>query len=146
MFLIDQLPPRLYIGNQIENASRTLVFNVAAWDALFPGCLYYITVQRPGDPEAWPSTGVSYADGILTWLVPNTVTAIEGIGTAVIHCTVDTVEKNSGECEYMVGAGHYIGEVPEPIAAWTAEAVQALAQIRNIRFRLNEKGELEVNI
>lgn len=146
MFLIDQLPPRLYIGNQVENDSRTLVFDVGAWDALFPGCVYYITVQRPGDAEAWPATGVGYSDGILTWLVPNTVTMVSGEGTLVIHCTLAGAEKNTGECRYLVGDGHFIGEVPEPIAAWIAEAASALASVRNIQFRLNEKGELEVNI
>ena len=153
MFLIDKLPSSLNLGNQIENETKIIQIDVSAWDALYPGCAYHITAMRPGDTDNWPVTGVSHADGVLTWAVPNTVTSVPGQGSLVIHCTLDGKEKNTGSCWYFVGPGHAaMGEAPDVIADYVAEmaayanqAQEAATLLQVVSLSVNiEDGTLEL--
>lgn len=127
---ITEMPASINLGHKMENDTGIIQIDVSEWDALYPGCVYHITVQRPNETGNWPATGVTHADGVLTWLVPNTVTSIDGQGSLVIHCTIGGKEKNTGSCWYFVGAGHdAMGEAPEPVADWIADAAAKLGEV-----------------
>ena len=127
---ITEMPSSINLGHKKENDTGIIQIDVSEWDALYPGCVYHITVQRPNETGNWPATGVTHADGVLTWLVPNTVTSIDGQGSLVIHCTIGGKEKNTGSCWYFVGAGHdAMGEAPEPVADWIADAAAKLGEV-----------------
>jgi len=127
---ITEMPSSINLGHKMENDTGIIQIDVSEWDALYPGCVYHITVQRPNETGNWPATGVTHADGVLTWLVPNTVTSIDGQGSLVIHCTIGGKEKNTGSCWYFVGAGHdAMGEAPEPVADWIADAAAKLGEV-----------------
>ena len=129
MFEIKKLPPCINLGNQNESDTKIIQIDVSDWNALYPGCAYHITAMRPGDTGNWPVTGVTHADGVLTWVVPNTVTSVPGQGSLVIHCTLDGKEKNTGSCWYYVGPGHAaMGEAPDPVADWITDATSKLAE------------------
>ena len=126
---ITELPSSIDLGNEIENETKSIQFDVSDWDTLFPGYDYHITVKRPGDSGNWPVTGVTHSDGILTWIVPNTVTSVPGQGSFVIHCVKDGKEKNVS-CWYFVTDGHEAqGDPPDPVADWIEDATQKLAEV-----------------
>lgn len=130
MWKIEKLPASINLGNQIENDTKIIQIDVSAWNTLYPGCAYHITAMRPGDTGNWPVTGVTHADGVLTWAVPNTVTSVPGQGSLVIHCTLDGKEKNTGSCWYSVGPGHAaMGDAPDPVADWIDDATSKLAEV-----------------
>ena len=127
---ITEMPSSINLGHKKENDTGIIQIDVSEWDALYPGCVYHITVQRPNETGNWPATGVTHADGVLTWLVPNIVTSIDGQGSLVIHCTIGGKEKNTGSCWYFVGAGHdAMGEAPDPVADWIEDATSKLAEV-----------------
>lgn len=126
---ITELPSSIDLGNEIENETKSIQFDVSDWDTLFPGYDYHITVKRPGDSGNWPVTGVTHSDGILTWIVPNTVTSVPGQGSFVIHCVKDGKEKNVS-CWYFVTDGHEAqGDPPDPVTDWVANAAAKLSEV-----------------
>ena len=126
---ISELPSSIDLGNEIENETKSIQFDVSDWDTLFPGYDYHITVKRPGDSGNWPVTGVTHSDGILTWIVPNTVTSVPGQGSFVIHCVKDGKEKNVS-CWYFVTDGHEAqGDPPDPVTDWVANATAKLSEV-----------------
>ena len=143
MFEIKKLPRYINLGNQNENDTKIIQIDVSAWNTLYPGCAYHITAMRPGDAGNWPATGVTHADGVLTWVVPNTVTSVPGQGSLVIHCTLDGKEKNTGTCWYSVGLGHAaMGEAPDPVADWIREADAKLDEVDESLERLERLERL----
>ena len=130
MLKIEKMPASINLGNQIENDTKIIQIDVSAWNALYPGCAYHITAMRPGDTGNWPVTGVSHADGVLTWVVPDTMTSVPGQGSLVIHCTLNGKNKNTGSCWYFIGPGHAaMGEAPDPVADWIEDATSKLAEV-----------------
>lgn len=153
MWKIEKLPASINLGNQVENDTKIIQIDVSAWNTLYPGCAYHITAMRPGDTGNWPVTGVTHADGVLTWVVPNTVTSVPGQGSLVIHCTLDGKEKNTGSFWYSVGPGHAaMGDAPDVIADYVAEmaayanqAQEAATLLQGVSLSVNiEAGTLEL--
>ena len=125
MFLIDQLPARIYIGIRGEENVAQVQFDVSAWDTLYPEGTYHITYTLPGSDVVYPEvpSHVIHAAGVLTWLPTDAITDLKDYGTMVIHCLEGDVEKRSSLIQYYVSNSHPAsGEAPTSVADWITEA------------------------
>lgn len=147
---IDKLPI-LDIGQQGEKNVTVLEFDVSVWD--LPDAVWSISYTRPDETAVYPATGVTYADGVLTWVASEAVTAKSGMGTVVIHREADGTEKRSAMTFMRIHPGHdAAGPPPGPMQDWINEAQglignvgAALQTLESITFEINDDGELEVN-
>ena len=130
MFLIDQLPARIYIGIRGEENVAQVQFDVSAWDTLYPEGTYHITYTLPGGDVVYPEvpSHVVHAEGVLTWLPTDAITDLEDYGTMVIHCLAGDIEKRSPLVQYYISNSHPAsGEAPTPVADTTLAAAPPIA-------------------
>jgi hypothetical protein len=160
MYQIDKLEAFLPLGNQNEHGVTQVAFDIAAWQLPHPVgaamiCAHpgaadglWMTYTRGRDTLIYPINpdDLALEGSTLTWTVQESVTALGGMGTVVIHCTEGAVERRAAMTHVIVAEGHAAaGEAPEPIADWIREANAALAAIEGISFAINN-GNLEVTI
>ena len=126
MIGINSLPGILDLSNQGEKDVRVIQINISDWLSAYPPGVFSISYMRADGSGPFPATGVSVADGFLTWAVGKHATEIAGTGSAVIILTCDECEKRTPAIYTFVRRGHgATGPAPEPMADYLAEVLAA---------------------
>lgn len=129
MYTINSLT-RVHAGRQGETGLRRVAIDCTAWTEAYPGLTIALVAIRPGETEPYVPTGVTLADGILTWIPDAVDTAIAGTGLLGIQGT-DASEHviKSAKTTYVVESAVDTpqGYVPaEPEESWLAHAEAVL--------------------
>lgn len=133
MYFVNVLPRIINIGYQGEGEVTSIQFDVSDWVAAYPSLPISISFTDPQDStNASPflASGVTLADGILTWLVGKDVTQHAGFGTIVVRCADGDVDKRSAMTQILIEQGHgATGDAPELMADWLGEAATLRQEI-----------------
>lgn len=154
MYLVDDLPGYIDLGQLSEKGAKEIEFDVTEWVTEHPTGTFGISYIRPTETTVYPvaagdiSTATALGVTTLAWTISDTVTAIAGAGSMVVQLAVaDTVVKRSRMVQTIVQEGHAAaGDPPDPVADWIADANETLDALKAVSFSINEDGELEVNI
>lgn len=140
MYDIESLPGYINVGNQNEAGATVIEFDMLDWSDLAslavaanPGVSdgLWLTYTRQGETTVYPADAadLDYTEttddgeitaAVLEWTVSGAVTAIEGMGTLVVHLTDTGVEKCSSRTQIMIEPGH---DAPgDPPAPWQTRA------------------------
>ena len=108
----------LILGQQLENAVTSVVFDFSAWQTAYGSGTLALSVQRPGDEMPYAVT-LTTSGTDATWSVTNLDTAYKGVGHIQLTYTVGTAIKKSVVYKFTVyeslGAN---GEYPSPGQTW----------------------------
>lgn len=123
MYLIDDLPGYIDLGQLSEKGAKEIEFDVTEWVTEHPTGAFSISYIRPTETTVYPvaagdiSTATALGVTTLTWAISDAVTAIAGAGSMVVQLAVaDTVVKRSRLVQTIVQAGHSAaGDPPEPL-------------------------------
>ena len=109
-YVIQELPERIPLGNQGEKSATIIQFNVGAWQMDYPtGAVLvasnpgiddglYISYTRSDYPHnvyVESPSALTLNGKILEWTPSEAVLQVAGVGTIVLHCVDDGVEKRS---------------------------------------------------
>lgn len=124
---------RVHAGRQGETGLRKVVIDCTVWTQSYPDLSIALVAIRPGETEPYVPTGVTLADGILTWIPDAVDTAIAGTGLLGIQGT-DASEHviKSAKTIYVVESAVDTpqGYVPaEPEESWLARAEAVLSDM-----------------
>lgn len=120
------------LGNQGENDATQLRFDISAWLAEWPEGVAQISYRLPDSTAVYPVTPskVAVQDGILTWTIERSVTAVSGHGYAVIIWLQGDVERRSIRLSTLVRPGlPAAGPAPNPMEDWIADLQRAAADV-----------------
>lgn len=136
MYLIDDLPGYIDLGQLSEKGAKEIEFDVTEWVTEHPTGTFSISYIRPTETTVYPvaagdiSTATALGVTTLTWAISDAVTAIAGSGSVVVQLAVaDTVVKRSRLVQTIVQEGHSsAGDPPDPFQDWLTEltALQTL--------------------
>lgn len=108
----------LILGQQLENAVTSVVFDFSAWQTTYGSGTLALSVQRPGDDQPYAVTMTTSGTNA-TWSVTNLDTAYKGVGHIQLTYTVGSAIKKSVVYKFTVyeslGAN---GEYPSPGQTW----------------------------
>lgn len=145
-FKIGQLT-RLDLGYVGENASRCIEINVSDWLGRWPNAIIALTVQRPTEDDLYiPATEIE--NGILSWLVLQSDTAIAGEGLAQFRA----LDPESGSCyvsrvvETIVTESMYgttDPEAPDKSSGWVNEVLSTAKELEENADQINKVLSLE---
>lgn len=130
----------LILGQQLENAVTSVVFDFSAWQTTYGSGTLALSVQRPGDEMPYAVT-LTTSGTNATWSVTNLDTAYKGVGHIQLTYTVGSAIKKSVVYKFTVyeslGAN---GEYPSPGQTWQEEMEQ---EITDVRADLGDLSDLE---
>lgn len=130
----------LILGQQLENAVTSVVFDFSAWQTTYGSGTLALSVQRPGDemPYAVPLTT---SGTNATWSVTNLDTAYKGVGHIQLTYTVGSAIKKSVVYKFTVyeslGAN---GEYPSPGQTWQEEMEQEITDVKTDLAQISGGG------
>ena len=128
-YVIQELPERIPLGNQGEKSATIIQFNVGAWQMDYPtGAVLvaanpgiddglYISYTRSDYPHnvyVESPSALTLNGKILEWTPSEAVLQVAGVGTIVLHCVDDGVEKRSLMRFSYVTPGHGVSETAPP--------------------------------
>lgn len=120
----------LILGQQLENAVTSVVFDFSAWQTAYGSGTLALSVQRPGDDQPYAVT-MTTSGTDATWSVTNLDTAYKGVGHIQLTYTVGSAIKKSVVYKFTVyeslGAN---GEYPSPGQTWQEEIEDELADVK----------------
>lgn len=136
----------LILGQQLENAVTSVVFDFSAWQTAYGSGTLALSVQRPGDEQPYAVT-LTTSGTDATWSVTDLDTAYKGVGHIQLTYTVGSAIKKSVVYKFTVyeslGAN---GEYPSPGQTWQEEIEDELADVKADLSDVNtELNELEDN-
>ena len=121
----------LILGQQLENAVTSVVFDFSAWQTTYGTGTLALSVQRPGDDQPYAVT-MTTSGTDATWSVTNLDTAYKGVGHIQLTYTVGSAIKKSVVYKFTVyeslGAN---GEYPSPGQTWQEEMEQEITDVRS---------------
>lgn len=120
----------LILGQQLENAVTSVVFDFSAWQTAYGSGTLALSVQRPGDEQPYAVT-LTTSGTDATWSVTNLDTAYKGVGHIQLTYTVGSAIKKSVVYKFTVyeslGAN---GEYPSPGQTWQEEIEDELDDVK----------------
>ena len=120
----------LILGQQLENAVTSVVFDFSAWQTAYGSGTLALSVQRPGDDQPYAVT-MTTSGTDATWSVTNLDTAYKGVGHIQLTYTVGSAIKKSVIYKFTVyeslGAN---GEYPSPGQTWQEEIEADIADVK----------------
>lgn len=120
----------LILGQQLENAVTSVVFDFSAWQTAYGSGTLALSVQRPGDEQPYAVT-LTTSGTDATWSVTDLDTAYKGVGHIQLTYTVGSAIKKSVVYKFTVyeslGAN---GEYPSPGQTWQEEIEDELADVK----------------
>ena len=121
----------LILGQQLENAVTSVVFDFSAWQTTYGAGTLALSVQRPGDEMPYAAT-LTISGTNATWSVTNLDTAYKGVGHIQLTYTVGSAIKKSVVYKFTVyeslGAN---GEYPSPGQTWQEEMEQEITDVKS---------------
>jgi len=121
----------LILGQQLENAVTSVVFDFSAWQTTYGAGTLALSVQRPGDEMPYAVT-LTTSGTNATWSVTNLDTAYKGVGHIQLTYTVGSAIKKSVVYKFTVyeslGAN---GEYPSPGQTWQEEMEQEITDVKS---------------
>ena len=121
----------LILGQQLENAVTSVVFDFSAWQTTYGSGTLALSVQRPGDEMPYAVT-LSVSGTNATWSITDLDTAYKGTGEIQLTYTVGTAKKKSVIYKFTVyeslGAN---GEYPSPGQTWQEEIEADIADVKS---------------
>lgn len=130
----------LILGQQLENAVTSVVFDFSAWQTTYGAGTLALSVQRPGDEMPYAVT-LTTSGTDATWSVTNLDTAYKGVGHIQLTYTVGAAIKKSVVYKFTVyeslGAN---GEYPSPGQTWQEEMEEELADVKEDLAELEGGG------
>lgn len=106
------------LGEKGENKVTAIQFDYSAWIEEYGNGAISLLVKRKGDSSAYPVV-LTTADGIATWTISDTDTAVQGYGKAEYIFTIDDKVAKSAVFSFFVaqdlGAA---GDPPDPYESW----------------------------
>ena len=131
----------LILGQQLENAVTSVVFDFSAWQTTYGSGTLALSVQRPGDEMPYAVT-LTTSGTNATWSVTNLDTAYKGVGHIQLTYTVGSAIKKSVVYKFTVyeslGAN---GEYPSPGQTWQEEMEQEITDVKSDLQDLQEEIE-----
>ena len=122
----------LILGQQLENAVTSVVFDFSAWQTTYGSGTLALSVQRPGDDQPYAVTMTTSGTNA-TWSVTNLDTAYKGVGHIQLTYTVGTAIKKSVVYKFTVyeslGAN---GEYPSPGQTWQQNIEAEIGNLANL--------------
>lgn len=117
----------IVIGRVGENDAVSIEFDYSEWIAEFGTGTITLNFLRPTEDVPYP-VSLTTDEGIATWLVSSTDTAISGVGQAQFVYTVsDVIKKSRVLSAIILKSIGMSGQVPDPYDAWLTE-MQEIAQ------------------
>lgn len=117
-------PNPVNLGEKGENGVGAVLFDYSEWISDFGEGAISLLVKRKGDASAYPVV-LTTADGIATWTISDTDTAVQGYGKMEYIFTIDSkVEKSTVFSFYVAHDIGPNGDPPEPIQEWMDELVE----------------------
>lgn len=130
----------LILGQQLENAVTSVVFDFSAWQTAYGSGTLALSVQRPGDEQPYAVT-LTTSGTDATWSVTNLDTAYKGVGHIQLTYTVGSAIKKSVVYKFTVyeslGAN---GEYPSPGQTWQEEIEDELDDVKQDLLALEQEG------
>lgn len=130
----------LILGQQLENAVTSVVFDFSAWQTTYGSGTLALSVQRPGDDQPYAVT-LTTSGTDATWSVTNLDTAYKGVGHIQLTYTVGSAIKKSVVYKFTVyeslGAN---GEYPSPGQTWQEEMEQEITDVKSDLAELEGGG------
>ena len=121
----------LILGQQLENAVTSVVFDFSAWQTTYGSGTLALSVQRPGDEMPYAVT-LTTSGTNATWSVTNLDTAYKGVGHIQLTYMVGSAIKKSVVYKFTVyeslGAN---GEYPSPGQTWQEEMEQEITDVKS---------------
>lgn len=111
-------PNPVALGEKGENGVSAVLFDYSEWIEDFGNGAISLLVKRKGDTAAYPVV-LSTADGIATWTISDTDTAVQGYGKAEYIFTIDDKVAKSAVFSFFVA--HDLGpagDPPDPYESW----------------------------
>lgn len=106
------------LGEKGENKVTAIQFDYSAWIEEYGNGAISLLVKRKGDTAAYPVV-LSTADGIATWTISDTDTAVQGYGKAEYIFTIDSKVAKSAVFSFYVAADlGPSGDPPDPYESW----------------------------
>ena len=131
----------LILGQQLENAVTSVVFDFSAWQTAYGSGTLALSVQRPGDEQPYAVT-MTTSGTDATWSVTDLDTAYKGVGHIQLTYTVGSAIKKSVVYKFTVyeslGAN---GEYPSPGQTWQEEIEDELSDVKQDLNDLQEEIE-----
>ena len=130
----------LILGQQLENAVTSVVFDFSAWQTAYGSGTLALSVQRPGDEQPYAVT-LTTSGTDATWSVTDLDTAYKGVGHIQLTYTVGSAIKKSVVYKFTVyeslGAN---GEYPSPGQTWQQEIEADIADVKQDLQDLIDSG------
>lgn len=73
------------LGHQMEDETRAVIYDISDWITELGNGVVNIAVLRPGEIVPYLASNVSVTDGIITWVLTQTETAVAGEGLCEIR-------------------------------------------------------------
>lgn len=119
--------PKLPLGMQGENKSRTLQINMKDWIEDWPDATISLTVRRPGE-NMFYAANTFVEGGVLNWTLTRSDVEIAGEGEAqIVLLGPDDVELRSRVVKTTIGESlrGTLGELPPPEDNWVTDVLAA---------------------
>lgn len=111
-------PNPINLGEKGENGVSAVLFDYSEWISDFGEGAISLLVKRKGDTAAYPVV-LTTADGIATWTISDTDTAVQGYGKAEYVFTIDDKIAKSAVFSFYVAADlGPAGDHPDPYESW----------------------------